>query len=180
MVTTRPTLHDTHLATPGQRPLRRLGAGLLTGAAASLAITLAPGTADTAVAAESAPASSSSEAAPSAAAQTAVDTAREQVGKSYEYGGTGPDSYDCSGLTQYAYRSAGIELPRRSSDQATVGTYVDRADLRPGDLVFYYEPISHVGIYVGDGQIVHAATEETGVAYESVDMAGYNTARRIA
>jgi cell wall-associated NlpC family hydrolase len=177
VVTTQPTLDAYRLRTPGPRPLRRLGAGLLTGAAASLTIALSPATA---TAAEPAPAASSSQQAPTAAAQTAVDTARQQVGKAYQYGGSGPDSYDCSGLTQYAYRAAGIELPRRSADQATVGTPVDRANLQPGDLVFYYEPISHVGIYVGDGQIVHAGTEETGVAYESVDMSGYNTARRIA
>lgn len=102
------------------------------------------------------------------------------MGKPYSYGGNGPDSYDCSGLTSYAYRAAGIELPRRSADQATVGTPVDRANLQPGDLVFYYEPISHVGIYVGESQIVHVGTEVTGVEYTTVDMEGYNTARRIA
>ncbi len=178
MVTTQPTLDAYRLRPTGHRTLRRLGAGLFTGAAASLTIALSPATA---TAAEPAATSSSSSApAPSEAAQTAVDTARAQVGKPYEYGAAGPDSYDCSGLTQYAYRAAGMELPRRSADQATVGTPVARADLQPGDLVFYYEPISHVGIYVGDGQIVHAGTEETGVAYESVDLAGYNTARRIA
>ncbi|RBY77402.1 hypothetical protein DQ239_10970 [Blastococcus sp. TF02-09] len=117
---------------------------------------------------------------PPSAAQVAVDTARDQVGKAYAYGGNGPDSFDCSGLTSYAYRAAGIELPRRSADQAIVGTPVARADLQPGDLVFYYEPISHVGIYVGDGVIVHAGNESTGVEYTTVDMAGYNTARRIA
>jgi cell wall-associated NlpC family hydrolase len=176
MVTTQPTLDAYRLRTPGPRSLRRLGAGLLTGAAASVTLVLSP---VTATAAEPTPAAASSTA-PTAAAQTAIDTARAQVGKPYEYGGSGPDSYDCSGLTSYAYRSAGIELPRRSADQATVGTPVARADLQPGDLVFYYEPISHVGIYVGDGQIVHAGTESTGVEYTTVDMEGYNTARRIA
>jgi cell wall-associated NlpC family hydrolase len=178
MVTTRPTLDAYRLRTPGPRPLRRLGAGLLTGTAASLAIVLSPATA---TAAEPATASSSSTAAaPSAAAQTAVDTARAQVGKPYEYGAAGPDSFDCSGLTQYAYRSAGIELPHSSRSQSEMGTPVARADLQPGDLVFFYEPVSHVGIYVGDGQMVDAGSEETGVAQRSVDMEGYNTARRIA
>jgi cell wall-associated NlpC family hydrolase len=166
------------LRTPGPRPLRRLGAGLLTGTAASLAIVLAP---TTATAAEPAPASWSSTApAPSAAAQTAVDTARAQVGKAYEYGAAGPDSFDCSGLTQYAYRSAGIELPHSSRSQSQMGTPVARADLQPGDLVFFYEPVSHVGIYVGDGQMVDAGSEETGVSQRTVDMEGYNFARRIA
>ena len=176
MVTTRPTLDSYRLRSPRPPSLRRLGAGLFTGAATSLTIALSP---VTATAAEPTPAATSAPA-PTAAAQTAIDTARAEVGKAYAYGGNGPDSYDCSGLTSYAYRAAGIELPRRSADQATVGTPVARADLQPGDLVFYYEPISHVGIYVGDNQIVHAGTDSTGVEYTTVDMAGYTTARRIA
>jgi cell wall-associated NlpC family hydrolase len=178
VVTTRPTLDAYRLRTTERRPLRRLGGGVLTGAAAALAITLTPAAA---TAAEAAPAASSSaETAPSAAAQTAVDTARAQVGKAYEYGAAGPDSYDCSGLTQYAYRAAGIELPHSSRSQSEMGTPVARADLRPGDLVFFYEPVSHVGIYVGDGQMVDAGSEETGVSQRTVDMEGYNFARRIA
>jgi cell wall-associated NlpC family hydrolase len=160
----------------GSRALRRLGTGMLTGATASLSLVLSPATA---TAAEPAPAAASSPA-PSAAAQTAVDTARAQVGKAYEYGGAGPDTFDCSGLTQYAYRAAGIELPHSSGGQSELGTPVDRANLMPGDLVFFYEPVRHVGIYVGDGQMVDAGTEETGVSQRSVDMEGYNFARRIA
>ena len=156
------------------RSLRRLGAGVLTGAAASLSLVLTP------VTATAAEAAASSTAAPNSTAQTAVDTARAQVGKPYEYGGAGPDSYDCSGLTQYAYRAAGIELPHSSSQQSEMGTPVDRANLQPGDLVFFYEPVSHVGIYVGVGQMGDAGTEETGVVQRSVDMEGYNFARRIA
>ena len=178
MVTTRPTLDVYRLSTPGHRPLRRLGIGLLSGTAASLAVVLAPATA---TAAEPAPASSSSSApAPTAAAQTAVDTARAQVGKPYEYGGAGPDSFDCSGLTQYAYRAAGIELPHSSRSQSELGTPVERADLQPGDLVFFYDPVGHVGIYVGDGQMVDASGEQTGVSQRTVDMEGYNFARRLA
>ncbi|MFD2090583.1 C40 family peptidase [Blastococcus deserti] len=92
----------------------------------------------------------------------------------------GPDSYDCSGLTQYAYRSAGIELPHSSRGQSGMGTPVARADLQPGDPDLFYEPTSHVGIYVGHGQMVDAGSEETGVAQRSVDMEGHNLARRIA
>ena len=169
MVTTRPNSTSSHV-------VRRTGAGLLAGAAASLGLFLTPAAA---VAAEPAAAPAAAPAPASSAAQVAVDTARAQVGKAYQYGGNGPDSFDCSGLTSYAYRAAGIELPRRSADQATVGVPVASKDLQPGDLVFYYEPISHVGIYVGDGVIVHAATESTGVEYHSVLMEGYNTARRI-
>jgi cell wall-associated NlpC family hydrolase len=160
----------------GSRSMRRLGTGLLTGAAASMSLVLTPATA---TAAEPAPAASPAPA-PSAAAQTAVDTARAQVGKGYEYGGAGPDTFDCSGLTRYAYGAAGIELPHSSRRQSEIGTPVDRANLLPGDLVFFYEPVSHVGIYVGDGQMVDAGTEETGVSQRSVDMEGYNFARRIA
>jgi cell wall-associated NlpC family hydrolase len=158
--------------------IRRLGAGLFAGAA-GLTLVFAPGTA---VAAESAPASSSSSTAPahSEAAQKAVDAALAQVGKAYEYGAAGPDSYDCSGLTQYSYASAGVQLPHSSRRQSEMGTPVARADLLPGDLVFFYEPVSHVGIYVGDGQMVDAGSEETGVSQRSVDMEGYNFARRIA
>jgi cell wall-associated NlpC family hydrolase len=178
VVTTRPTLDAYRPRTAERRSLRRLGSGVLTGVAAALTITLSPATA---TAAEAAPDSSSgAETAPSAAAQQAVDTARAQVGKAYQYGAAGPDSYDCSGLTQYAYRSAGIELPHSSRRQSELGTPVARADLRPGDLVFFYEPVSHVGIYVGDGQMVDAGSEETGVTQRTVDMEGYNTARRIA
>jgi cell wall-associated NlpC family hydrolase len=177
VVTTQPTLDDYRLRSGGHSPLRRLGAGVLAGAAASLTIALSPATA---TAAEPAPAATSSETAPSAAAQTAVDTARAQVGKAYEYGGSGPDSFDCSGLTQYAYRAAGIELPHSSRSQSELGTPVSREELRPGDLVFFYEPVSHVGIYVGDGQMVDAGNESTGVSQRSVDMEGYNFARRIA
>ena len=170
MVTTRPNSTSSHV-------VRRTGAGLLAGAAASLGLFLTPATA---VAAEPAAAPAAAQAPAPSAAQIAVDTARAQVGKAYQYGGNGPSSFDCSGLTSYAYRSAGIELPRRSADQANVGVPVASKDLRPGDLVFYYSPISHVGIYVGDGVIVHAATESTGVEYHSILMEGYNTARRIA
>jgi cell wall-associated NlpC family hydrolase len=167
MVPTRPTPNPT---------LRRTGAGLLAGAAASLGLFLTPATA---VAAEPAQAPAAAPAPAPSPAQVAVDTARAQVGKAYAYGGNGPDSFDCSGLTSFAYRAAGIELPRRSADQASVGVPVPNGDLKPGDLVFYYSPISHVGIYVGDGVIAHAATESTGVEYHSIMMEGYNTARRI-
>jgi cell wall-associated NlpC family hydrolase len=71
-------------------------------------------------------------------------------------------------------------LPHSSRGQSDMGTPVARADLQPGDLVFFYEPISHVGIYVGDGQMVDAGNEETGVSERPVDMEGYNVARRIA
>lgn len=177
MVTTRPHTPRPHVSS--HRTLRRTSAGLLTGAAASLGLFLSPATA---VAAEPAPAPAPAAApAPAPApAQVAVDTALGQVGKPYVYGGGGPDSFDCSGLTQFAYAAAGISLPHSSSGQSQMGVPVAPLDLQPGDLVFYYEPVSHVGIYIGDGQIVHAGTEATGVEITTVSMEGYNFATRIA
>jgi cell wall-associated NlpC family hydrolase len=176
MVTTRP---NSPTSSTSSTTLRRSGAGLLVGAAASLGLFLAPATA---TAAEPAPAPApAAEPAPAPTpAQVAVDTARAQVGKPYAYGGAGPDSFDCSGLTQYAYAAAGISLPHSSRGQSEMGVPIAPLDLQPGDLVFYYSPVSHVGIYIGDGQIVHAGTEATGVEITTVSMDGYNSARRIA
>jgi cell wall-associated NlpC family hydrolase len=119
--------------------------------------------------------------APSAAAQQAVDTALAQVGDPYVWGASGPDAFDCSGLTQYAYSAAGISLPHSSSSQAGMGTPVSRDQLQPGDLVFFYSPVSHVGMYIGNGQMVHASTSGQPVKVASLDsMGSYNSARRIA
>ena len=96
--------------------------------------------------------------APTAAAQTAVDAALSRLGKPYVWGATGPNSFDCSGLLQWAYAKAGITLPRNSAAQAQFGTPVSRDQLQPGDLVAYYSPVSHIGMYIGDGKMVHAPT----------------------
>jgi cell wall-associated NlpC family hydrolase len=118
--------------------------------------------------------------APSGAAQKAVDTALAQVGDPYVWGAGGPDAFDCSGLTQYAYSAAGVSLPHSSSSQSRMGTPVSRDQLRPGDLVFFYSPVSHVGMYIGNGQMVHASTAGEPVKVASLDsMGGYNSARRI-
>ena len=87
----------------------------------------------------------------------AVSYALAQVGDSYVYGAAGPDSFDCSGLTMAAWAAAGVSIPHASSMQTGIGTPVSVSSLMPGDLVFYYSPISHVGIYIGNGQLVHAA-----------------------
>ncbi|SEG62702.1 Cell wall-associated hydrolase, NlpC family [Actinacidiphila yanglinensis] len=92
----------------------------------------------------------------SSAAEQAIAFARNQIGKPYVWGATGPDSYDCSGLTQAAYKAAGIDLPRTTYDQVNVGTRVSEADLQPGDLIFFYSDVSHVGLYIGDGEMIHA------------------------
>ena len=118
--------------------------------------------------------------APNHAAQVAVDTALAQQGKPYVWGGTGPGGYDCSGLTWSAYQAAGVEIPRTSRAQSTAGYYVDRASLQPGDLIFFYDPVGHVGMYIGDGLMVHSSTYGNPVAVVPVDsMWGYNTARRV-
>ncbi|WP_309229962.1 C40 family peptidase [Blastococcus sp. TML/M2B] len=116
-----------------------------------------------------------------AAAQVAITTAMAQRGKPYVWAAGGPGSFDCSGLTQYAFRAAGISLPHSSRLQAQMGQAVARADLRPGDLVFFYSPVSHVGIYIGNGQMVHAPTSGDVVKVAPVDvMGGYAGARRIS
>lgn len=106
---------------------------------------------------------------PAGRAQAAVDYALAQVGDSYVYGASGPDSFDCSGLTSMAWAQAGVALPRSSSAQmAGGGTPVSMSELQPGDLVFYYSPVSHVALYIGNGQIVHAANPGTGVVVAGV------------
>jgi cell wall-associated NlpC family hydrolase len=119
--------------------------------------------------------------APTGAAQAAVNTALAQVGDPYVWGAAGPNAFDCSGLTQYAYAAAGISLPHSSSAQSTMGAPVSRDQLQPGDLIFFYSPVSHVAMYIGNGQMVHASTSGQPVKVVSVDsMPGYNSARRIA
>jgi cell wall-associated NlpC family hydrolase len=127
-----------------------------------------------------APASVARPAAASGSAQAAVDTALAQVGDRYVFGAGGPDAFDCSGLTQYAYAAAGISLPHSSRMQSQMGTAVSRAELQPGDLIFYYSPVSHVSMYIGNGQMVHASTSSQPVKVVSVDsMGGITAMRRI-
>jgi cell wall-associated NlpC family hydrolase len=128
-----------------------------------------------------APAPSGPVVASSQAAQIAVDTAMAQRGKPYVWAASGPGSFDCSGLTAFAYHAAGIDLPHSSALQSTMGKAVSRADLQPGDLVFFYSPVSHVGIYIGNGQMVHAPTTGDVVKVASLDAIGsFAGGRRIA
>ncbi|MFJ8858272.1 NlpC/P60 family protein [Streptomyces sp. NPDC102451] len=101
-------------------------------------------------------------------AEKVLAFARAQIGKPYVWGATGPSSYDCSGLTQAAWKAAGVDLPRTTWDQVEVGTRVATADLQPGDLVFFYDDISHVGIYKGDGMMIHAPKPGANVREESI------------
>ncbi|MFJ9106905.1 NlpC/P60 family protein [Streptomyces sp. NPDC102283] len=103
-----------------------------------------------------------------AKAEKVLAFARAQIGKPYVWGASGPSSYDCSGLTQAAWREAGVTLPRTTWDQVEVGTRVATSDLKPGDLVFFYDDISHVGIYKGDGMMIHAPKPGANVREESI------------
>ncbi|PCG82167.1 glycoside hydrolase [Streptomyces sp. WZ.A104] len=103
-----------------------------------------------------------------AKAEKVLAFARAQIGKPYVWGASGPSSYDCSGLTQSAWREAGVDLPRTTWDQVKVGTRVATSDLQPGDLVFFYDDISHVGIYKGDGMMIHAPKPGANVREESI------------
>lgn len=112
-------------------------------------------------------------------AGAAVQYALAQVGDAYVYGAAGPDAFDCSGLTMMAWAQAGVSLPHSSSAQMGSGTPVSQSQLAPGDLVFYYSPVSHVGIYIGNGQIVHAANPSTGVRVAPVFSMPYSGAVRV-
>ncbi|QIQ03095.1 glycoside hydrolase [Streptomyces liangshanensis] len=94
--------------------------------------------------------------------------ARAQIGKPYVSGATGPSSYDSTGLTQTAWRVAGVDLPRTTWEQVSAGTNITTQDLLPGDLVFFYDDISHVGIYTGDGMMIHAPEPGANVREESI------------
>jgi peptidoglycan DL-endopeptidase CwlO len=96
-------------------------------------------------------------------AAVAVHFAMAQIGKPYVYGAAGPSAYDCSGLTMAAWGSAGVGLPHSSSAQYGYGTHISPSQLQPGDLVFYYSPISHVGMYIGNGMIVNAENPSAGI-----------------
>ncbi|WP_243639450.1 C40 family peptidase [Micromonospora sp. MW-13] len=92
----------------------------------------------------------------SSAARTAIKTACAQVGDPYVWGATGPNSFDCSGLTQYAYRAAGISLTHFTGAQWNEGRAIPRSEARPGDLVFFFSDLHHVGLYLGNDLMVHA------------------------
>jgi cell wall-associated NlpC family hydrolase len=130
--------------------------------------------------APAAPAPAAPVAASSQAAQIAVNTALAQRGKPYVWAAAGPRSFDCSGLMQYAYAAAGVSLPHSSLAQSRMGTPVARNALQPGDLVFFYSPVSHVGMYIGNGNMVNAPTAGDVVkVIPLASMPGYVSARRL-
>ena len=113
-------------------------------------------------------------------AASAVEYALTKVGKRYVWGTSGENTFDCSGLTSWAYRQVGVNITRSSRGQwSSVGKKVAKSDLRPGDLVFYYSPVSHVGLYIGNGKIVHAANPRRGVNITSLNSMPFTGARRV-
>nr|WP_239579913.1 C40 family peptidase [Microlunatus panaciterrae] len=109
---------------------------------------------------------------------TALAFARRQLGKPYRYGSAGPDAYDCSGLTGAAWAAAGVSLARTSQAQFGNGRPVSRSELQPGDLVFFYSGLSHVALYAGNGQVIHASRPGKPIGYASVDSMPFAGARR--
>ncbi|GGN83082.1 hypothetical protein GCM10011579_071470 [Streptomyces albiflavescens] len=123
--------------------------------------------------------SSGTVAAPNSRAAGAVSYAYQKLGSPYVWGATGPDAFDCSGLAQAAYRSAGVSLPRTTYAQINAGRRVSRSELLPGDLVFFYSGISHVGIYVGNGMMIHAPNPTAPVRVAPIDEMPFAGATRV-
>src|SRR3954447_1228990 len=115
-----------------------------------------------------------------AARKAAVSKALSKLGTPYRWGAMGPNAFDCSGLVKWSFAQAGKSLPRTSRAQASAGTPVSKANLQPGDLVFFYKPISHVGIYIGNGKIVHASRKGQPVKVSDMANMRFTAARRVA
>ena len=121
---------------------------------------------------------SSSSSSSSSKGAKALAFAKKQIGDSYRYGATGPSSWDCSGLTGGAWKAAGVKIPRTSQAQFRSGKKVAKSDLKPGDLVFFYSGITHVGIYAGNGNVVHASRPGKPVGTIKMKYMPYQGARR--
>jgi peptidoglycan DL-endopeptidase CwlO len=109
----------------------------------------------------------------------ALQVAMTKLGDPYQYGATGPGRFDCSGLVYYSFKQVGVTLPRASRQQSAVGSPVSFNDLQVGDLLFFYQPVSHVGIYVGDGKMINAPSTGDVVKYANINRSNFTTARRI-
>jgi peptidoglycan DL-endopeptidase CwlO len=116
---------------------------------------------------------------PAALRQAVVSNALSKLGKPYRWGASGPNAFDCSGLVKWSFGSAGRALPRSSRAMAGVGTPVAKANLQPGDLVFFYKPISHVGIYIGNGKMVHASNRKSPVKVSDISRMPFTKAVRV-
>jgi cell wall-associated NlpC family hydrolase len=109
----------------------------------------------------------------------ALGLARGKLGDPYVWGAAGPSAFDCSGLIVWAYKQLGISLPHSSATLSTMGTPVSKAALQPGDLVFFYSPVSHVGIYAGNGMVLNATQSGEPVRYSNLAYLPFHNARRI-
>ncbi|GGV39420.1 hypothetical protein GCM10010277_27160 [Streptomyces longisporoflavus] len=119
-------------------------------------------------------------AAPSSSrAAAAIAAARSAVGKPYVWGANGPSGFDCSGLTQWSYAQAGVGLPRTSQAQRYAGKQVPLSQAQPGDLVAYRDDASHIGMYMGNGQVVHAPYPGASVRYDPVGMMPVSSVTRV-
>ncbi|MFE2584008.1 C40 family peptidase [Streptomyces sp. NPDC059378] len=105
-------------------------------------------------------------------AAKALEFARAQIGRPCLWGATGPESYDCSSLTQAAWRAAGVALPRAAADQARTVSAIPLTDLQPGDLIFFHGDTSHVGVCAGPGTMIHAPGPGALIREESIFFAG--------
>ncbi|GAA0630231.1 C40 family peptidase [Sporichthya brevicatena] len=115
---------------------------------------------------------------PNPRAAKAIEFALAQIGDRYVWGASGPDGWDCSGLTMVAWSKAGVSLPHSSRMQYATGNKIPRSELQPGDLVYFYSPISHVGIYLGNGRMVHAPNPGRRVEISPISQMPYAGATR--
>ncbi len=167
--------------TTHKRRFRNFTIGVSLGAALLAAGTGFTGNSSTAYAATSTTTASTVSA---SIADQVIATGLKYQGVPYEYGAESGNtsSFDCSSFTQFIFEQNGISLPRSSKQQSTVGTFVPRNELQPGDLVFFYSPVHHVAIYMGDGKILHTYGDD-GVTITPLDTgwwdSHYTTARRV-
>lgn len=110
--------------------------------------------------------------------EKALAYAKKQLGDPYRRRGTGPNGWDCSGLTMKAWQAAGVKLPHSAAQQYRIGKKISKSDLRSGDLVFFYRGISHVGLYAGNGKVIHAPRPGKQVSYIKMSHMPYMGARR--
>ena len=110
--------------------------------------------------------------------EKALAFAKKQLGDRYAYAGAGPNSWDCSGLTMKAWQVAGVKLPHSAGQQYRIGKKISKSQLRNGDLVFFYRGISHVGLYAGNGKVIHAPRPGETVSYIKMSYMPYAGARR--
>ena len=110
--------------------------------------------------------------------QKIVDAARSQIGTPYVWGGTGPGGFDCSGLTSWSYSQVGKSIPRTSQDQAAAGAPVSSSNLQPGDIIAFYAGATHVGIYSGGGNVIHAPQAGQNVHETSMSYMPFHSAVR--